>query len=194
MTTRRCCQLSPPRSASNTPSDPASHPCRWSNQHHSSNCSLLNPPRPGSTPGSTEPNSDAWSAYTCSIFARAVGPVKSTDLSPAQRRATATVAAVASFDHPAGHRIDPWDPRLEDYRELRDPARRREREARSGRFIAEGVTVVRRLLGSRLHVHSVLVLEGREDRVLDVLPERVPMLVVDRETMRSGAGFDVHRG
>ena len=89
---------------------------------------------------------------------------------------------------------DPADPRLDDYRNLRDPAARVAFESVAGCFVAEGVTVVRRLFGSGLYVRSALVLAGKEGRITDVLPVDVPLLVVDREVMRSVAGFDVHRG
>lgn len=91
-------------------------------------------------------------------------------------------------------RVAAGDPRLEPYRSLRDPGARTALEAAHGIFIAEGVTVVRRLLQSSLHVHSVLVLEGRESRVEDLVGESTPLLVVDRDAMNTLVGFDLHRG
>ena len=94
------------------------------------------------------------------------------------------------------------DPRLGDYRQLRDPSSRNRIEQDGGFFIAEGVTVVRRVLTSPLRVRSVLVLEGREHRVADLLRPRSgtqdgtdpPLYVVSSEVMNSLVGFDLHRG
>lgn len=91
------------------------------------------------------------------------------------------------------------DPRLGDYRLLRDPAVRSRVEQDGGYFIAEGVTVVRRLLSSSLRVRSVLVIEGREHRVADLVEARtgeqvVPLHVVSAALMNELVGFDLHRG
>lgn len=88
------------------------------------------------------------------------------------------------------------DPLLDDYRQLRDPGLRSRVEAERGFFIAEGITVVRRLLASSLHVRSVLVIEGREDRVADLLhtANAVPLHVVSAAVMNELVGFDLHRG
>lgn len=92
------------------------------------------------------------------------------------------------------HIEDADDERLAPYRSLRDPARRIALEAEAGHFIAEGVTVVRRLLQSSLTIHSVLVVEGKQSRVEDLLPPSVPLLVVTQAVMNTVAGFDLHRG
>lgn len=92
---------------------------------------------------------------------------------------------------------DPADPRLEPYRSLRDPARRRDVEALEGTFVAEGWKAVARLLTSGLAVRSVVVTTPRADRVLDELPEPapdVPVLRVPRPVLDHVAGFAVHRG
>lgn len=86
------------------------------------------------------------------------------------------------------------DPRLSDYRDLREPARRAAAEQAGGHFVAEGVTVVRRLLESSLRVRSVLVLEGREERVADLVAASVPFYVVAKDVMNTLVGFDLHRG
>jgi tRNA G18 (ribose-2'-O)-methylase SpoU len=88
------------------------------------------------------------------------------------------------------------DPLLDDYRQLRDPGVRARVEAEQGFFIAEGITVVRRLLASTLRVRSVLVMEGREDRVADLLstPNAAPLHVVSSAVMNELVGFDLHRG
>jgi len=88
----------------------------------------------------------------------------------------------------------PDDELLAPYRSLRDPARRMAMEAEGGHFIAEGVTVVRRLLQSSLTIRSVLVVEGKQQRVDDLLPAHVPLLVVPQSVMNTVAGFDLHRG
>lgn len=86
------------------------------------------------------------------------------------------------------------DPRLDQYRHLRDPERRVTLEAVGGHFVAEGITVVRRLLESALTIHSVLVLEGRQDRVADLVRDDVDFLVVPKDVMNIVVGFDLHRG
>ena len=89
---------------------------------------------------------------------------------------------------------NPDDPRLDRYRSLRDPERRAALEAAGGHFVAEGVTVVRRLLESTFVIHSVLVLEGRQDRVADLIGDHVDFLTVPNEVMNTVVGFDLHRG
>ena len=84
------------------------------------------------------------------------------------------------------------DPRVADYRDLRDRDLLRPR----GLFMAEGHRVVRVLLGSRYRARSVLV-SARGLRALeDVLPApgAPPVLVADRGLLGRIAGFDVHRG
>lgn len=90
--------------------------------------------------------------------------------------------------------LDPDDARLDDYRHLREPARRASLEAAGGHFVAEGVTVVRRLLESSLCARSVLVLEGRESRVADLVADSVPFYAVTKDVMNTLVGFDLHRG
>jgi len=90
--------------------------------------------------------------------------------------------------------LDPDDARLDDYRHLREPVRRASLEAAGGHFVAEGVTVVRRLLESSLRVRSILVLEGRESRVADLVPDAIPFYAVTKDVMNTLVGFDLHRG
>jgi len=86
------------------------------------------------------------------------------------------------------------DPRLADYRDLRDP-RARQRIEGDEFFICEGPVAFDRLLASKHRPRSVLVLERRLETVLDLLGDRhVPLLVVDETTMREVTGFDLHRG
>ncbi len=83
------------------------------------------------------------------------------------------------------------DPRLADYRELKDGARRR----RDGTFIAESRQVVRRLLGgSRFRVRSVLATEAAAEDLRDVLPAGLPVYVAPEVTLQRVVGFNFHRG
>ncbi|MEO9591845.1 TrmH family RNA methyltransferase [Rhodopirellula bahusiensis] len=82
---------------------------------------------------------------------------------------------------------DPDDPRLSPYRNLRH------RETDDG-FIAEGSVVVGRLLQSDLGVQSVLIHTGRESKYLPLIPEDVPVYLIDRELGKELAGYDFHRG
>src|SRR5437867_11725266 len=82
------------------------------------------------------------------------------------------------------------DPRLADYRDLRDGARRR----RDRTFIAESRQVVRRLLGSRFRARSVLASEAAAEDLRDVLPDGLPVYVAAEETIRHVVGFNFHRG
>ncbi|MFG0266386.1 MAG: TrmH family RNA methyltransferase [Rhodopirellula sp. JB055] len=79
------------------------------------------------------------------------------------------------------------DPRLSPYRDLRH------RETDGG-FIAEGSVVVQRLLQSDLQVQSVLIHEGRESKYLPLIPEGVPVYLIQRESGKELAGYDFHRG
>lgn len=106
---------------------------------------------------------------------------------------------------------DPADPRLDDFRDLRQPGVRRSRES-DDFLVAEGPNVVRRLLQSDLRVRAVLVAEskttaladvitaaagprvGRPDHTIGVAATRIPVYVVSREVLAAVAGFDLHRG
>ncbi|MGH8975583.1 MAG: TrmH family RNA methyltransferase [Acidimicrobiia bacterium] len=96
---------------------------------------------------------------------------------------------------------DPDDPRLDDYRFLRDARVRRRLEAPDpagggpGFFVAEGPTVIARLIGSGRRVRSVLVDPRRAARLeplLLTLP--APVYVAERPVLAAACGFDVHRG
>src|SRR3989442_12539736 len=82
------------------------------------------------------------------------------------------------------------DPRLADYRDLRDGARRR----RDRTLIAEGRQVVRRLLGSRFRTRSVLATEAAAEDLRDVLADGLPVYVAPEETLERVVGFNFHRG
>ena len=86
------------------------------------------------------------------------------------------------------------DPRLDDYRELRDPRARRRIEGDEF-FICEGPVALERLVTSGHPLRSVLVLERRLDSTLELLAGNdVPIFVLDSETMQEVTGFDLHRG
>ncbi|MBK9179887.1 MAG: RNA methyltransferase [Acidimicrobiales bacterium] len=92
---------------------------------------------------------------------------------------------------------DPGDPRLADYRHLRDAELRRSVEGGEGRgiFVAEGVAVLRRLLASPYPVRSLLVLPARAAALGDVLEGvAAPVYVASRQILGAVAGFDLHRG
>ncbi len=90
---------------------------------------------------------------------------------------------------------DPADPRLSDYFDLRDPEGRRRTEQAEGFFVAEGITVLGRLLESPHRLRSVLLLPNRHDRLAPLLDTlEAPVYVVTREVMAAVAGFDLHRG
>jgi tRNA G18 (ribose-2'-O)-methylase SpoU len=84
---------------------------------------------------------------------------------------------------------DPADPRLDDYRDLRE----RRLNEEGGRFVAESEGVVRKLLASPLRVHSVLVTAPRLHALEDVLGG-AEVLVGSQDLLDGVAGFHVHRG
>jgi tRNA G18 (ribose-2'-O)-methylase SpoU len=85
---------------------------------------------------------------------------------------------------------DPDDPRLADYRRLTD----RQLNAEGGRFVAESERVVRRLIGSGLTVHSVLLTPPRLATLADALAGPFPVFVAAQPVLDAIAGFHVHRG
>lgn len=87
------------------------------------------------------------------------------------------------------------DPRLGDYRDLREKDLARER----GAFIVEGFELVRHLIdaGPEWPCRSVLVARNRWARLQDdlrKLPESVPVFVADPDVMSDVVGFPIHRG
>jgi tRNA G18 (ribose-2'-O)-methylase SpoU len=87
---------------------------------------------------------------------------------------------------------DPEDPRLADYREIRDAERRR----RDGTFIAEGRQVVRRLLSAgRYRVRSALVTSPALHALGEVLAEAgVPTYLVRQDIVEAVVGMEFHHG
>jgi len=87
---------------------------------------------------------------------------------------------------------DAGDPRLADYRELRDAAARRRLEG-DELFVAEGPVAIERLLASPHRVRSVLLSDDKYDRMADVVAG-VTTYVAPRDLFRDIVGFDLHRG
>jgi tRNA G18 (ribose-2'-O)-methylase SpoU len=89
---------------------------------------------------------------------------------------------------------DPDDPRIADYRDVRE----RDLVGRRGLFMAEGEVVLRLLTahGGR-DLHSVLVSQASLPRIvdaLDLLPRHVPVHVAGQAVMDAIVGFHIHRG
>ncbi len=86
--------------------------------------------------------------------------------------------------------LDADDPRVADYRQLKE----RWLNVEGGRFVAESERVVRRLLGSGLRVHSVLLTGPRLATLADALGGPFPVYLAPQELLDRIAGFHVHRG
>lgn len=90
--------------------------------------------------------------------------------------------------------VDPDDPRLADYRNLRDGDLLRRR----GRFVVEGRTNLRVLLEHvPLRPESILLGEAAWSALRDVLERHatgVPVYLADQPLLESLVGFSVHRG
>jgi len=89
---------------------------------------------------------------------------------------------------------DPSDPRLADYRQVRE----RDLVGREGRFVAEGIVVLEKLVAAGRHpLRSVLVaqnrLEGVAPRLAGLAPE-TPVYVAAQPVMDAVVGFHIHRG
>jgi tRNA G18 (ribose-2'-O)-methylase SpoU len=94
------------------------------------------------------------------------------------------------------HRVDdPADPRLADYRDLRDVELRTHLEAEHGLFLAEGEKVVRRAVEGGFPVRSFLMAPRWLDGLADVLARSdAPCFVVSEDLAETVTGFHVHRG
>jgi len=90
---------------------------------------------------------------------------------------------------------DPADPRLADYRDLRDVQLRQHVEAEHGLFLAEGEKVVRRAVEAGYAVRSLLMAPRWLDGLDDVLAATdAPCYVVAEAMAEEVTGFHVHRG
>ncbi len=87
------------------------------------------------------------------------------------------------------------DPRLSDYRDLRDVQLRQSVEASQGLFLAEGEKVVRRAVEAGYTVRSFLMAPRWLDGLGDVLDStHAPCYVVSEDLAEQVTGFHVHRG
>src|SRR4051794_8624084 len=90
---------------------------------------------------------------------------------------------------------DPEDPRLADYRDLRDVQLRTHLEAEHGLFLAEGEKVVRRAVEAGFAPRSFLMAPRWLDGLADVLERtHAPCYVVSETLAEDVTGFHVHRG
>lgn len=89
---------------------------------------------------------------------------------------------------------DPDDPRLADYRDLRDVQLRQSLEAERGLFLAEGEKVVRRAVAAGFRPRSFLMAPRWLDGLADVLAGEAPVYVVSEALAERVTGFHVHRG
>lgn len=90
---------------------------------------------------------------------------------------------------------DPTDPRLADYRDLRDVELRKHLEAEHGLFLAEGEKVVRRSVEAGFAPRSFLMAPRWVDGLADVLGTTdAPCYVLSEALVEQVVGFHVHRG
>jgi tRNA G18 (ribose-2'-O)-methylase SpoU len=90
---------------------------------------------------------------------------------------------------------DAADPRLGDYRDLRDVELRKHLEAEHGLFLAEGEKVVRRAVEAGLEPRSFLMAPRWLDGLADVLgTTHAPCYVLSESLAEQVTGFHVHRG
>ncbi|MFC7503763.1 TrmH family RNA methyltransferase [Nocardioides sp. CPCC 206347] len=90
---------------------------------------------------------------------------------------------------------DAADPRLADYRDLRDVELRKNLEAEHGLFLAEGEKVVRRAIEAGFTARSFLMAPRWLDGLADVLDRSTaPCFVVAEDMAEEVTGFHVHRG
>ena len=90
---------------------------------------------------------------------------------------------------------DPADPRLADYRDLRDVELRKHVETEHGLFLAEGEKVIRRAVEAGFQPRSFLMPERRMEALADVLSTTdAPCFVMPERVAEEVTGFHVHRG
>ncbi len=82
------------------------------------------------------------------------------------------------------------DPRLDDYRDIRDRDLRRNGKL----FVGEQALVVERMLRRPGVTRSVLIASNWLDRIAPLAAPEVPVYVTRLATMKKVAGFDIHRG
>ena len=87
---------------------------------------------------------------------------------------------------------DPADPRLGDYRDLRDVELRKHLEAEHGLFLAEGEKVVRRAVEAGYHPRSFLMAPRWLDGLADVLDRSdAPCYVLSEDLAEQVTGFQM---
>jgi tRNA G18 (ribose-2'-O)-methylase SpoU len=90
---------------------------------------------------------------------------------------------------------DPADPRLADYRDLRDVELRKHLEAEHGLFLAEGEKVVRRAVAAGFTPRSFLMAPRWLDGLsAEIATSDAPCYVMSEAAIESLTGFHVHRG
>ena len=93
------------------------------------------------------------------------------------------------------HLEDPTDPRLGDFRDLRDVELRKHLEAEHGLFLAEGEKVIRRAVEAGFTPRSFLMAPRWVDGLADVLEKTdAPCFVLPEARAEDVTGFHVHRG
>ena len=88
---------------------------------------------------------------------------------------------------------DPADARLADFFDLTDRELRRRAEEGGGFFIAEGATVVRRVLESGCQIRAVLVMPSKLAELGD-FSDSLPVYLAPPAVLNRVVGFDLHRG
>jgi len=91
---------------------------------------------------------------------------------------------------------DPADPRLADYRDLRDVQLRKHVEVEHGLFLAEGEKVVRRAVAAGFRPRSFLMAPRWAEGLADVLAAAsdAPCYLVPDDVAAQVTGFHLHRG
>jgi tRNA G18 (ribose-2'-O)-methylase SpoU len=90
---------------------------------------------------------------------------------------------------------DPADPRLADYRDLRDVQLRKHVETEHGLFLAEGEKVVRRAVAAGFRPRSFLMAPRWAAGLADVLEASdAPCYLVPDDVAEQVTGFHLHRG
>lgn len=95
-----------------------------------------------------------------------------------------SVEPIESFD----------DPRLDDYRHLREPSRRMGVERERGIFTLEGALSVEALLASSYRARSILVAAEHADKLAARFDTEVPLFSLPATAMAEVTGVHFHRG
>jgi tRNA G18 (ribose-2'-O)-methylase SpoU len=90
--------------------------------------------------------------------------------------------------------VDPADPRLRDFTDLRDVQLRSVREPAEGLFVAEGEATIARALAAGYRPRAGLGTERFATGLAQLLGDDVTIYVVDEAVLETTTGFPVHRG